>query len=468
MKSFAISDKSIKIFSADRNVHLSFSEKMRIAGCLDDMNTDIIEFPAPQTKTDEMLVKTASVSLKKSALAVDTGFTAEGVDKAYECAKDAVKPILNVSFPVSVVQMEYICHMKPAVVLSAISSRIKEAKAKGVTVEFSAEDAGRAEAAFLYSAVSAAIEAGADIVSVSDEAAGFSFEEYGAFISALYENVPALKEKQVIVDISNEIDMATASLYTAVKAGVDGVKVAVGADAFCDYSKTIDFLTGKGDALGINISVNTAVVRKNTGDILAAVVPVESETAHEIGSLSNDVFLTESADEESVGKTLDTMGYALTDADKKAVYSAFILAAQKKKTVSSKELDAIVASVAMQVPSTYELVSYVFTSGNLISATANIVLEKDGKAMTGVAAGDGPVDASFNAIETIIGHHYELDDFQVQAVTEGRQALGRAVVCLRSASGKLFSGSGISTDVIGASIRAYVNALNKIAFEENR
>ena len=119
----------------------------------------------------------------------------------------------------------------------------------------------------------------------------------------------------------------------------------------------------------------------------------------------------------------------------------------------------------MQVPPADRLVSYVVNSGNITSSTSHIVLERAGERVQSVCLGDGPIDASFLAIEQIIGRHYELDDFQIQAVTEGREAMGDAIVKLR-AGGKLFSGRGISTDIIGASIHAYVNALNKIAYEE--
>ena len=131
------------------------------------------------------------------------------------------------------------------------------------------------------------------------------------------------------------------------------------------------------------------------------------------------------------------------------------------------ELDAIVASAALQVPPTFILKSYVINSGNVITATANIQLEKNGVLNEGISVGDGPIDAAFRAIEQIIGHHYELDDFQIKSVTEGREAMGSALVKLRS-NGKLYSGNGLSTDIIGASIRAYVAALNKIAYEENQ
>ena len=106
--------------------------------------------------------------------------------------------------------------------------------------------------------------------------------------------------------------------------------------------------------------------------------------------------------------------------------------AGKKQFVGTRELDAIVATAAMQVPSTYRLLNYVINSGNVITATANILLEKDGTSIRGLGMGDGPIDAAFQAIETIIGHHYELDDFQIQTVTEGRDAMGSVLVKLRA------------------------------------
>ena len=118
------------------------------------------------------------------------------------------------------------------------------------------------------------------------------------------------------------------------------------------------------------------------------------------------------------------------------------------------------------MPSTFHVVSYVVNSGNIIEATANVTLEKNGEKLSGVSTGDGPIDAAFHAIEQIVGYHYELDDFQVQAVTKGREAVGSSLIRLR-ADGKLFSGNGVSTDVVGACIRAYINALNKIVYEEN-
>ena len=167
----------------------------------------------------------------------------------------------------------------------------------------------------------------------------------------------------------------------------------------------------------------------------------------------------------AVAKVVENMGYDLSEEDVNKVYEAFRQIADKKEKVSAKELDAIVASAAMQVPSTYKLHTYVITSGNTISATAHIKLTKNGEAVEGVYIGDGSIDAAFKAIESITGCHYELDDFQLQAVTEGREAMGQTVVKLR-AGGKVYSGRGISTDIVGAGIQAYLSALNKIVYEE--
>ena len=119
----------------------------------------------------------------------------------------------------------------------------------------------------------------------------------------------------------------------------------------------------------------------------------------------------------------------------------------------------------MQVPPAYKVDSFVVNTGNNISAMAHMKLIRDDKVYEGVSLGDGCIDAVFLSIEQIIGKHYELDDFQIQAVTEGREAMGQTVVKLRS-NGKLYSGRGISTDIVGASVHAYINALNKIVYEE--
>ena len=180
--------------------------------------------------------------------------------------------------------------------------------------------------------------------------------------------------------------------------------------------------------------------------------------------METKISLDDKDDVEAVRDATVKIGYDLSDEDVNKVYAEFLRVAANKR-VGAKELDAIVASVALQVPATYVLESYVINNGNIIRASAQITLSVNGEKKQGVMLGDGPIDAAFLCLEQIIGTHYELDDFEIQSVTEGKEALGSALVKLRK-DGKLYSGKGISADIIGASIRAYLSAVNKIAYEE--
>ena len=178
-----------------------------------------------------------------------------------------------------------------------------------------------------------------------------------------------------------------------------------------------------------------------------------------------DLQLAISDSVEEVTMAARQLGYELSGEDGHAVWEAVQDMLRHKDALNARELDAIIASVALQVPPTYLVESYLINSGNNISAVAHLKLSRHGQTMEGVALGDGPIDAAFLAIEQILHHHYELDDFQIRAVTEGHEAMGETVVRLLS-NGKLYSGRGISMDIVGSSIQAYINALNKIAYEE--
>ena len=230
-----------------------------------------------------------------------------------------------------------------------------------------------------------------------------------------------------------------------------------------------NLIAARGIELGIECGIKTTEQKRLTNQIEWILDPKshdKSETGASASHSTGVISLKSGDDMTTVCKAVKMLGYELSEEDNARVYEEFCRAAAKKN-VGEAELDAIVASAALQVTPTFILKSYVINSGNIITATAHIQLEKKGTLLEGISVGDGPIDAAFMAIEQIIGHHYELDDFQIKSVTEGREAMGSALVKLRS-NGKLYSGNGISTDIIGASIRAYITALNKIVYEENQ
>ena len=366
--------------------------------------------------------------------------------------------------------MEYMCALKPDKMLLRIEELVSFAKTLTADVYFTALDATRAEKEFLYKAIECAIAGGASAVTLSEDAGVTDAEEFGEFVSDVFENCPSLENAELFVDVCDSINMSTASVAAALKNGARGIKTTVSGELYANICDISAYLSVKGEKLGVKCGINTVKL----GNVCEKIREITESGAQKhtpygfISENDENVELHKDDDYQTVAAAVRKTGYDLSPEDMSRVFEEVGKLAEAKEIIGVRELEAIIASVAIQVPSTYRLVSYVINSGNVITATANLCIEKDGKELRGVYVGDGPIDAAFLAIEQIIGHHYELDDFQIQAVTEGREAMGQALVKLRSDSGKLYSGSGISTDVIGASIKAYLNALNKIAFEENR
>ena len=262
--------------------------------------------------------------------------------------------------------------------------------------------------------------------------------------------------------------MAIANVFAALKSGANGIKTTITETGLPQLGAVVHAMRARGNSLNLSCNVQITEIHSAMKKMEFLTAEKKEKTLYDNGFIqtSQEEFVfNEQTDIATVNRAVKQLGYDISDDDKAKVYEAFSRVASQKP-VTAKELEAIIASVALQVPPTYRLVSYVVNSGNTISATANIKLEKNGVAVTGLATGDGSIDAALLAIEQIIGCHYELDDFQIQSVTEGREAMGVTFVKLRS-GGKLYSGRGISTDIIGASIHAYLSALNKIVYEDN-
>ncbi len=446
---------------------LNFREKLETARLLDLINTDIIEtLSLSGEKSDEILVKTIAAQTNNSVISCPV--TDGNVERAWNAVSAAKKPRLNVKLPVSVVNMEYSAHVKAPKMLERIRAEITAAKAKCADVEFTALDATRAEDEFLTGAITTAVEAGACTVTISDDEGAMLPGEFGQFIANLKVNCAALDNVTLGVSTSDNMSMAEACAFEAVKAGADQVTVRCGGKNMPAYSIFADIVNLKGDAVGIKTDVDRTALKRTSDRInrFAAGAEMDSANLSDASAVSSKQFtLDAGSDIQTVGKAAEALGYELSKEDLAKVYERFSGIA-KRKSVDNRELDAIVATVALQVPPTFTLVSYVVNSGNIITATAHVVLEKNGEKQQGIAIGNGPIDAAFMAIEQLIGHHYELDDFSVQSVTGGQEAVGEALVRLRD-DGKLYSGRGISTDIVGSAIRAYINALNKIVYREN-
>ena len=467
MRSIFLSDITMKQPAEAGGLSLSFREKIELAKLLDRVGVPVIETaPIVNRRTDSLLIKSLASAVRDSVLAAPLSLTEEDtVELTWSALKDAKKARLQVVAPVSTVRMEYISRLKPAAVLGRVKTLTAAAKAVCGEVEFVAEDAGRSDKDFLREVIDAAAEAGADIVTLCDTAGNLLPEEFFAYVKAARENLP--EHVRLGVLISNELYLADACAVSAVLAGADEVKTAVCGDFTASLEKLVHILKTRGGEHGVTCPVRDTELRRTVNQIRRMGEPKGGKSTYDSSVHDDsDAVLTIHDDMTAVMKAVADIGYDLGEEDAANVYSAFTGIASKKGSVGIKELDAIVASAALQVPPTYKVQSYVINSGDVITATSHIRLEKDGQVLDGLAVGDGPVDASFLAIEQIVGRHFELDDLQIQAVTEGREAMGETIVRLRSADGGIYSGRGISTDIIGSSISAYVSAVNKIIYEE--
>lgn len=463
MRRITVSDYTLRRLAESGAVNLLFREKLAVAMGIDRYGADVIELPEVRnTKEDRIVFKTIAQSVHSAVVAIPAGSTLESVRDAAECVQGASHPRLIISLPVSTVQMEYMYRLKAPKMLERIKELVGAARSLCEDVEFEALDATRCEPVFLREACIAAKESGANVVSVSDDAGLMMPDEFAALVSDLKKET----EMTLIAKVSDRISLAVADALGALVAGADGVKVSVSGNDVLKTESFAEALKTKGEVLGMQSSLRFTELHSDIESLLKK-MQAKTEKDERPAIVGSAVFLDSESTIQQVSEAVRSLGYDLSETDLGKVYEALMRLSEQKSSIGGKELEAIIASSAMQVPATYKLKNYIGTMSNKVNSVTNVVLERDGEKISGTGTGNGPIDSAFTAIEQCIGHHYELDDFQIQAVTEGRESLGSALVRLRS-NGKLYSGNGLSSDICGASIRAYINALNKIAYEESQ
>lgn len=464
MKKICITDTTLR--RAAENRLLGFKERIELAKLLDKLNISALELPMLSgSKADSIFVKTLCSVITNTTLAQPAGLTTEEADAAWNALEKARRPRLVIDAPISSVQMEYIARKKPPQMLAAIDAQVKHCVSLCKDVEVSFQDATRAESDFLCQAIRIAIAGGATSITLCDTAGVLLPDEFAAFLAGLYENVPEMKDVFVKVSCDDAMELAGASAVKAFSMGAAGVKTCFIGHQSPKLSTICHILKVRGESIGLYTTARITELERTVGRILNLLGAEAPEAPGSVRSEDEGVAYDAGDSLTAIADAVRKLGYELTDDDMVRVYDEFLTLAAKR-SVTAKELDAIVAASAMQVPAAYQLQSFVINSGNIITSTASVRLEKDGATIEGISFGDGPIDAAFKAMEQVTGRHYELEDFRIDAVTEGKEAIGRAIVKLRY-DGRLYSGSGVSTDIIGAAIRAYLGAMNKIVYEEN-
>lgn len=464
----SINEMTLHLCETQGAGNIPFRIRIEIANLLARLGVSVIETaPIRNGKSDYFLVKSLASTIEGGTLSVPLDILdPDSPAVTWDALKGAAHPRLSVPVPVSTVQMEYMCHRKSDGILELIRKRVADCAALCSEVEFVALDFTRSDQEFLLESIRTAIAAGAGIVTVADVAGNLLEDEFQERVRTVRQAIPA--EVRLGVFCSNEMYVADTCAIAAVRAGADEIRVESTGNYTSSLKRFARILSTKSDICDARCGVGLTALDHICARIHELCNGCLKKTRKPVAGIADEEFRLSVHDSiEDVLAAVSRLGYNLGETDSRKVYDAFVQLSSDNEFITSKELDAIIASVAFQVPPTYILESFLINTGNSITPTCHIKLRKNGTTMESVCMGDGPVDAAFLAIDNIIGCHYELDNYQLRSVTEGREAMGETIVRLRH-DGRLFSGRGVSKDIVGSGVLAYLNAINKIVYGEGQ
>lgn len=500
-KRIKIFDTTLRDGEQTPGVNLNINEKLEIAKQLEKLGVDIIEAGfAIASPGDFKAVKAVAENIKDATVASLARALEKDIDRAWEAVKGAQNPLIHTFIATSDIHMKYKLKMSEEEVVDRAVKMVKYAKKYCNNVEFSAEDASRTRPEFLFKVLEKVIDAGAVVVNIPDTVGYATPVEFGNLIKAIKENVPNIDKADISVHCHNDLGLAVANSLAAILNGatqiectVNGLgeragnasveEIIMGLETRKDFynighnfdttqiyrtSKLVSSLTG------IKVQPNKAIVGSNAfahesgihqHGVLAEKTTYEIMTPESIGLSQNRMVLGKLSGRHAFEDRLKELGYTnLAQEDIQKFFEMFKNLADRKKTVSDRDIEALIEAKFSKVPEIYELESFQITSGNKSVSTATISLKRNEEIITEAATGDGPIDAAFNAMERVVGISFKLEDYSLDSVTEGKDALGEVTVKI-SKDDIAVLGRGISTDVIEASIRAYLNAINKIISE---
>ncbi len=500
MKQIYIFDTTLRDGEQSPGCSMNLNEKIEVTKKLEQLKVDVIEAGfAVASPGDFEAVKTVAGIVKDCTVASLSRATKKDIDASYEALKGAVSPRIHTFLATSKLHMEYKLKMSPERVLELAVEMVSYAKNLCGDVEFSAEDAFRSDWDFLAKVYSSVIKAGANVINVPDTVGYATPTEMYGLINYLMQHVEGIENTIVSVHCHNDLGMAVANSVGAVAAGARQIECTVNGigerAGNCALEEVVMALKTRSDfysvapridtkqiypasrlvysITGINPPPNKAVIGSNAfahesgihqHGVAQHPSTYEIMTPESVGIPSNAMVLGKHSGKHALQQRLLDLGYTLAAEELEELFNSFKVLADKKKSITDKDLLALMNNRELTIPDAYSLVRFVINSGNTITSTALIKLTLEGAETEQVAIGDGPIDAAFNAINVIAKKDFVLEEYALHSVTEGNDALGEAVVKL-SYEGICVNGRGISTDVVEASIKAYINGVNKIMAE---
>ncbi len=476
---------------------LGVNEKLTIAEQLARLRVDAIEAGFPVSSQAQFEgVQLVAAHIKGPAIVALARCIDKDIDVAWEALKKAQRPRIHTFVATSKIHMEKKFRKGEDEILEMAVAGVKRAKSLCEEVEFSPEDSARTGLEFLLRIVEAAISAGATVINIPDTV-GFAMpEQFGALIRTVRERVPNIHKAILSVHCHNDLGLAVANTLAAVHNGAQQVEVTVNgvgeragnasleevvmalktrADFF---GKTTNIETREilrtsrmvSSLMGIPVQPNKAIVGSNAfahesgihqDAVIKDATTYEIMSPQDIGLQSNAIVLGRHSGRHGLKMRLMELGYQPQPAELDHIYQRFLEIADRKKEVFDEDLFALMSNETQETKETWSLAYFHILSGNKTVPTATVGLSRGEQVVQEAAVGDGPVDAAYRALDRMVNLPVTLQDYSLRGVTGGKDAIGEVFVRVRH-EGVTWLGRGASTDIIEASIRAYLHALNRI------
>ncbi|MFN3742668.1 MAG: 2-isopropylmalate synthase [Anaerolineales bacterium] len=520
-----IFDTTLRDGEQSPGASMTSTEKLEVARALAQLRVDIIEAGFPAASPDDLeAVRRIAIEVgnpkhpepgqKIPVIAALARANKQDIDKAWEAVREAQKPRIHTFLATSPIHMKYKLRMEPEEVVERVAEMVAYARSLCEDVEFSPEDAGRSDPEFLYLVLGEAIKAGATTLNIPDTVGYTIPDEFYRLIKGIIENTPGLHEGITIsVHCHNDLGLATANTLAGILAGARQAEVTINGigerAGNSSLEELVMLLRTRYPVLGLRTDIDTTqiarvskLVSSYTGIVVQpnkAIVGANA-FAHEagihqdgmlkhhltyeimrpedVGVRQSRLVLGKHSGRHALRKRLEELGHPVNELELDALFERFKKLADRKKFITDSDLEALIADTHYQARELYGLGSMEVTCGTVGTPTARVQLRlPDGTFQTHVAQGTGPVDATYKAIDAIVNIPCELVEYNVHAVTEGIDAIGEVTVRIRPKNGgrntvldaqteaeylRVYGGYGADTDIVVASAKAYLNALNNM------
>jgi 2-isopropylmalate synthase len=514
-----IFDTTLRDGEQSPGASMTSAEKLEVARGLARMGVDVIEAGFPAASPDDLeAVRRISVEVGTptdgNRVPIICGLartTTNDIDKAWEAVRPAARPRIHTFLATSDIHMQYKLKMTRQQVLERVRSMVTYARSLCADVEFSPEDAGRSDPEFLYQVLDQAIQAGATTLNIPDTVGYTLPDEFGRLIAGIIKHTPGIEKCVVSVHCHNDLGLATANTLAGIHAGarqaevtINGIGERAGNTALEEVVMALqtrrlvfDLTTGidtthitrmsklVSNYTGLSVQPNKAIVGANAfaheagihqDGLLKHQLTYEIMLPESVGAAQTKLVLGKHSGRHALKARLTTLGYALDDNELNVIFERFKLLADKKKVITDADLEALISDELYQPRELFTLDGLQVACGTMGMPTATIRLRDPlGEQHVYASIGTGPVDATYKAIDAIIHVPNVLQEFVIHAVTEGIDAMGEVTVRLQGENPssvidpqreneqpRTYGGYGADSDIVVASAKAYLSALNKM------